>query len=60
MTAGAPHTGAGGRLIDATRVMAWLAAALYFETGVAHADVDGRDKPGHDGTGAFLESILAS
>jgi hypothetical protein len=27
---------------------------LYLETCAAHAGVDGRDKPGHDGTGAFL------
>jgi hypothetical protein len=30
--------------------------ALYLETHTTHAGVDGRDKPGHDGTGAFSRS----
>jgi hypothetical protein len=30
------------------------------DTRAAHTDVDGRDKPGHDGTGAFCKPNLAS
>jgi hypothetical protein len=29
---------------------------LYLETRATHAGVDGRDKPDHDGTGAFSSS----
>jgi hypothetical protein len=37
-----------------TRSLCSQPPALYLETCAAHARVDGRDEPGHDGTGALL------
>jgi hypothetical protein len=59
------HVMAG--LVPAIHAVTWLVGfrtrsilsqprALYLESHATHADVDGRDKPGHDGTGAFSRS----
>jgi hypothetical protein len=39
-----------------TRSILYQPRALYLESHATNADVDGRDKPGHDGTGAFSRS----